>query len=167
MQYHKKCRIWPPDGIRFFPQFNIFPRKQVGPTCVYTTLAQLTGKNPEDFENEVNTQDPVTWSVALQKYDLKLAYCPTDLRKVKFIKDELLEIYDLFLLAYYSPTDSSIMNDPDGTGWICGSHIVTVFQDKVYDTKLGYAVPLVEHESLEKFLKRLFRVVPSNHERGL
>ena len=167
MRHNLSCKIWESLEERFFPNLSIIPRKQVGSTCVFTTLAQITGKEPEDFENVVNTQDPVSWSKALQKYGMKLTYCPTDLRRVKFYKDEILEIYDLFFLSYYSPIDHSIMQNPDENGWICGSHIVTVYKDQVYDTKYGQNVHLEEHECLEKYTKRLFRVVPVDHERGL
>ncbi|CAF5168391.1 unnamed protein product, partial [Rotaria magnacalcarata] len=35
---------------------------------------------PEDFQGNLNTQDPVSWSAALKPYGMKLAYCPHDAR---------------------------------------------------------------------------------------
>lgn len=128
----------------------------------------LTGKNPEDFQNDkVNTQDPNSWSDSLKPYGMKLAYCPTDVRKLKFYMDGLIKLNDLFLLCYYSPTDSSILADPDPSGWVCGSHVVILHMNLIIDPKRGNKQPAKSHECNERHTKRIFRVVPVDYKRGL
>lgn len=167
MSYNKVCPIWSLGKTIFFPNKDIKALKQSGPHCVSTTLAQITGESPEYFQKSINTQDPVSWSDALKPFQMKLAYCPVDVRKVKYYVDKIILHWDLFLLSYYSPIDSSILKDPDSEGWVCGSHIVTVYQDQIFDTKLGVSQKLNEHSCLDHYTKRLFRVVPSHYERGL
>ena len=142
-------------------------RRQNGQTCVATTLAMLTGESPEAFIGTMNTQDPVSWSETLRPYGMKLAYCPTDLRRLRFYAAELVAIDDLFLLCYYSPVDSRILNDPRDDGWVCGSHVVTLLRHRVYDTQSGHSCDLEDHGCLDHFTKRIFRVVPADHMRGL
>ncbi len=69
---------------------------------------------------------------------MKLAYCPTDVRKIRFYVPELLALDDLFTLSYYTPPDSrSILADPGEDGWVCGSHIVVLHRDEVLDPASG------------------------------
>jgi hypothetical protein len=63
--------------------------------------------------------------------------------------------------------DKSILGDPDYRGWVCGSHVVTLLRHQVYDTKTGRCDDLETHECLRHHTKRIFRVVPANHLRGL
>ncbi len=127
----------------------------------------LTNQQPEYFYDKINTQDPISWSDALKEFGMKLAYCPFDVRKLKFYMEELIELDDLFLLCYYSPTDSSILRDPDERGWICGSHVVILHRDKILDPATGTVTPAHEHPCNDHHVKRLFRVVPESHHRGL
>ena len=168
MNYNFNSNLWPDKTEGFFKNKKITPIRQSGPHCVSTTLAILTETRPEDFQNDkVNTQDPVSWSLALNQYGMKLAYCPFDVRKLKFYMDELILLDDLFLLCYYSPLGPEILRDPDERGWICGSHIVTLFRDKIIDSKRGFAVPARDHECNDHFTKRIFRIVPIDYPRGL
>jgi len=142
--------------------------RQQGPHCVSTSLAILTGQDPERFQGVVNTQDPVSWSEALHECGMKLAYCPTDARKLKHYMDELLEMADLFTLSYYTSTEpGDILGEPDYKGWITGSHIVILHRNKVLDPATGMVTEALAHRCNDHHTKRIFRVVPLNHARGL
>ncbi len=168
MPYNKSSNLWPNTKENFFKDKEIHPIRQIGKHCVSTVLAMLTNKKPEDFQHDkLNTQDPISWSDCLKPYGMKLAYCPTDVRKIKFYMEELIALDDLFLLCYYSPTDSSILSDPDDSGWVCSSHVVILQRNQIIDSKTGDIQPAKKHESNEKYTKRIFRVVPVNYERGL
>jgi hypothetical protein len=98
----------------------------------------LTGTGPESFEGEINTQNPVTWSDALMPFGMKLAYCPSDIRKLKFYLNELVELDDLFLLCYYTDHESlDFLDDPDQNGWIGHSHVVILYQNLILDPQTG------------------------------
>jgi hypothetical protein len=168
MAHNPRSNLWS-NTKEFFYKEKIFkPLRQSGPHCVSTALAILAEVKPEDFQNEkVNTQDPVSWSLALQQYGMKLAYCPCDLRKIKLYMDELIEFDDLFLLCYYIPTGNTILEDPDDKGWICGSHVVIMHRDKIIDSMYGINMFAKEHSCNNHYTKRLFRVIPQEHQRGL
>ena len=152
----------------FFSSKEIKPIKQAGPHCVSTVLSMLTNQKPEYFQSSINTQDPVSWSIALNPFGIKLAYCPSDCRKIKFYADELVKINDLFLLSYYtSKNNNEILADPNDQGWVCPSHIVILHKSKIIDPAQGNETNIYEHKSLEKHAKRIFRVVPNNHPRGI
>ncbi len=51
--------------------------------------------------------------------------------------------------------------------WVCGSHIVILQGGDIIDPARGDRMPALEHRGMEKFTKRIFRVVPANHPRGL
>jgi len=166
--YNLNATLWRKHDDCFFRALDIRPIRQRGPACVSTTLAMLTGKLPEDFQGKMNTQDPSSWSEVLQPYGMKLAYCPSDVRKLKFYMNELIAMDDLFTLSYYSSVDpKDILGDPDSAGWITGSHIVILHRDKIIDPATGTATPALEHYCNEHHTKRIFRVVSSDHIRGL
>ncbi len=167
MPYNKASAIWPNDDDCFFRDREIRRLRQSGPHCVSTVLAMLTDQVPEVFQGTVNTQDPVSWSAALRDFGLKLAYCPTDVRKLRYYLPDLLKLDDLFTLSYYSPTDSTILADPNSNGWICGSHIVILHRSNIIDPATGSCVNIGDHDCVNHFTKRIFRVVPADHERGL
>src|ERR1700733_10134819 len=124
--YDLNATLWPNKDECFFRDRDIWPILQTGPHCVSTTLAMLTRKTPEDFHGKMNTQDPSSWSQVLQLYGMKLAYCPMDVRKLKFYMD------DLFTLSYYTSLDpEDILGDPDSKGWVTGSHIVILHRNKI------------------------------------
>lgn len=111
----------------FFSDLNIEHVKQQGPSCVATTLSMVansTGANttPEDFKEVTNSQAPHTWSEALKPYGLQLAYCNSDLRRLGYFIDELVEYDDLFLLSFFSKDPPS---DPLPSGKLCTAHIIT------------------------------------------
>jgi hypothetical protein len=100
--------------------------------------------------------------MTLQPYGMKLAYCPMDVRKLKFYMD------DLFTLSYYTSLDSEdILGDPDSKGWVTGYHIVILHRDKILDPAAGTAIPARGHYCNNYHTKRIFRIVSSNHIRGL
>ncbi|CAF1560781.1 unnamed protein product, partial [Adineta ricciae] len=123
--YDHNTTLWSDKNEHFFHDYRIQPIAQRGPHCVSTVLAMLTGKTPEEFQGKMNTQDPFSWSQALQLYGMRLSYCPMDVRKLKFYMKELIALDDLFTLSYYTTLNSKqILGDPDDNGWITGSHIV-------------------------------------------
>ena len=154
----------------FFQELDIKHIKQIGPSCVPTTLAMLarsTGADvgPDDFKGIINSQSPHTWSNSLHQYGLQLAYCNQDLRGLEYYIDELVEHDDLFLLCFYSVDPPS---DPDINGKLCTAHIVTLHRDKIIDTaKSGsFGVSIAEdYPRLSRQTKRIFRVVPFGHPR--
>ncbi|UJR29458.1 hypothetical protein I4U23_010670 [Adineta vaga] len=93
----------------YFRDPVIQPLLQEGPTCVSNCLAMLTGKRPEDFQGNINTQDPVSWSAALKPYGMKLAYCPHDARKLKFYIEQLIALDDLFALSQGGKSRSRVL----------------------------------------------------------
>lgn len=168
MPFNKKSALWQDTQEHFFRDTAIRPVKQIGPHCVSTVLAMLTGRDPVYFQNDsLNTQDPVSWSGVLNPFGMKLAYCPFDVRKIKFYMDELIRLDDLFLLCYYSPIGPEILKDPDENGWVCSSHVVILHRDKILDPMRGDMVSAKEHDCNGHHTKRLFRVVPADHPRGL
>ena len=155
----------------FFPDVVIEHIKQIGPSCVATTLAMIartTGANvgPDDFKAVTNTQSPHSWSNALKPYGMQLAYCNHDLRRIEHYIEELVELNDLFFLSFYSVNPPS---DPDGNGKLCTAHIVTMHNGTIYDTarhsSSGGVVLAHEYDRLERQTKRIFRVVPLGHPR--
>ncbi len=168
MPYDLTSNLWPTRDEQFFRSTTLEPVRQSGPHCVSTVLGMLTGQAPETFQGCINTQDPASWSEALAAFGMKLAYCPTDVRKIRFYVPELLALDDLFTLSYYTPPDSrSILADPGEDGWVCGSHIVVLHRDEVLDPASGRRHDLAAFAGAEMHAKRIFRVVPAGHRRGL
>jgi hypothetical protein len=170
--------LWDADDITeiqepFFSDMNLEHDKQIGPSCVATTLAMIarsTGAvvTPDDFKKVTNSQSPHSWSNSLKPYGMQLAYCNHDLRRVEHYIDELVEHNDLFFLCFYAADPPS---DPDENGKLCTAHIVTLHKDTIYDTakhsaKGGVSTAL-EYARLERQTKRIFRVVPLGHPRCL
>ncbi|MCS7293195.1 MAG: hypothetical protein RMI89_09545 [Gloeomargarita sp. SKYBB_i_bin120] len=168
MPYDATCSLWPRQDEAFFRKRVFQPIQQQGPHCVSTVLAILTGRTPEEFQGRINTQDPVSWSEALQVANMKLAYCPTDVRKLKYYMAELVALDDLFTLSYYTRNDpAAILGDPDERGWVTGSHIVVLHRDQILDPQTGQATDAFSHRCNDHHTKRIFRVVPLDHPRGL
>ncbi len=155
----------------YFTDINIDHMKQIGPSCVATTLAMIartTGANvnPDDFKKITNSQSPHSWSKALKAYGMQLAYCNHDLRRIEHYIDELVEHNDLFFLCFYSIDPPS---DPDEKGKLCTAHIVTLHKDTIFDTakhsQTGGVISAHDYARLERQTKRIFRVVPLGHPR--
>ena len=168
MPYDATSPLWPRADESFFRNKTFTVVRQRGPHCVSTVLAILTGTRPEEFQGIVNTQDPVSWSEALKPWGMKLAYCPTDVRKLKHYMKELVALVDLFTLSYYTTTDpNAILGEPDSRGWVTGSHIVVLHRSKILDPASGTETEAFYHQCNDYHTKRIFRVVPANHLRGL
>ena len=171
-----KAPIWDEckgDEEIFFKDINLEHIKQVGPSCVATTLtmiARSTGAkvSVDDFKKITNSQSPHTWSNALKPFGMQLAYCNVDLRRIGYYIDELISHDDLFLLSFYSSNPPS---DPDENGKLCTAHIVTMYRGAIYDTAkskhFGGLVKAQNYSRLERQTKRIFRVVPLGHPRCL
>jgi hypothetical protein len=169
MPFNTNSLLWCGEPEAYFQDRVIPPIEQEGPHCVSTVLAMLSGVEPERFQGVVNTQDPVSWSEALREYGLKLAYCPSDNRKVRFYVPELVRLDDLFTVSYFTPTEpAEVLRDPRrDDGWVCGSHIVILHGKDIIDPARGDRVPVLQHRCMDRFTKRIFRVVPKDHPRGL
>jgi len=99
---------------------------------------------------------------------MKLAYCPTDLRRLKYFIPEMLEIDDLFAIGIYSPENViGIGREPDEKGWVCGSHFIVMHRDRIFDTARDEPVTAAKYPRLECYVKRIFRILPDWHSRGL
>jgi len=168
MPYDAASRLWPHANESFFRDRTFTVIRQRGPHCVSTVLGILTGTLPEEFQGKINTQDPVSWSEALQQWGMKLAYCPTDARKLKHYMKELVALDDLFTLSYYtSPDPNAILGEPNSDGWVTGSHIIILNRSKILDPQSGTETEAFDHRCNDYHTKRIFRVVPANHLRGL
>lgn len=168
MPYDSHSALWPTQGEIFFRDREFVPQRQVGPHCVATTLAMLTGATPDEFMGKMNTQNPATWSDALAPWQMQLAYCPTDVRKVKFYIDDLLHRDDVFTISYYMTLDAArILADPNERGWVTGSHVVMLHREYILDPASGQRVLARDHHGMEYHTKRIFRVVPLGYQRKL
>lgn len=168
MSYDAASNLWRRSDESFFRDKSLSVIQQNGPHCVATVLGILTGTSPEKFQGKINTQDPVSWSEALSQWNMKLAYCPTDARKIKHYMEELVALDDLFTLSYYTTKNpQAILGEPDSRGWITGSHIVILHRHKILDSMSGTESEALNHSCNDFFTKRIFRVVPSDHKRGL
>ena len=157
----------------FFQDLELKHLKQVGPSCVATTLcmvARTTGADvtPENFKTVTNSQSPHSWSEALKPYGMQLAYCNHDQRRIGYLIDELKQLNDLFFLSFYSVDPPS---DPDENGKLCTAHIVTMQGSTIYDTAKypgkGGVCDASAYSRLERQTKRIFRVVPVGYQRCL
>jgi len=169
MPFDTNSLLWNGQPETYFRNRPIQPIEQDDSHCVSTVLAMLSGATPERFQGVVNTQDPVSWSEALKQYGLKLAYCPSDNRKVRFYIPELVALNDLFTISYFIPTGpADVLRDPrPSDGWVCSSHIVILQGEDIIDPAQGDRVRAIGHRCMQRFTKRIFRVVPVNHPRGL
>ena len=169
MQRHDHhSHLWGREEAPFFREQSFTPRQQAGPHCVSTVLAMLTNVEPEEIRPQINTQDPVSWSAFLGDHGMKLAFCPTDCRRLEHYLEELLALDDLFTLSYYSPTEpEAFCAEPNERGMVCGSHIVLLHRDQILDPATGSRCAVRDHRGMKHYTKRIFRVVPVTHSRGL
>lgn len=169
MPFNTNTLLWNSQPEAYFRNRVLTPMEQKGPHCVSTVLAMLSGTQPGRFQGVINTQDPVGWSEALKEFGMKLAYCPSDNRRVRFYVPELVALNDLFTISYYVPRQAeSVLRDPrPDDGWVCGSHIVIMHGADILDPARGDRVRAEAHSCMENFTKRIFRVVPASHQRGL
>jgi hypothetical protein len=162
--------LWFGKEEKFFYDVAIEHHQQIGPSCVPTTLSMVAhafGKNisVEQFKQLINTQAPETWSKALESCGLKLAYCNVDQRPLEYYIEELRELNDLFFLSFYS---HPLPQHPDEDGKLCTAHIVTMYQGTIFDTAIPNGVfAASRYPRAHLRTKRIFRVVPIDHERGL
>ena len=164
MSYNKTCKLWI-EGDKVYPYAGLLKhQEQVGPDCVATSLAVIAGVSPSDFQDEINTQDPRTWSDALKRYGMRLAYCPADVRRLKYYIRELINYNGIFLLSYYT---GSLLSEPDEHGWVCPSHIVVLGGDTIFDSLSSKPEHAIGHVCNEYHTKRIFRVVRDSDPRGL
>ena len=156
------------DDTRYFPDLTLRHRRQQSTDCVANALSMLTGVEPGSIALDINTQSPISWSDYLMGCGMQLAYCNTDFRRLDHYVDELLDQDDLFLLCTYGSLDPmQIGREPDESGWITGSHVAVLHQDIVYDSMLSGPCPLIDYPRNNRYVKRLFRVVPAGFARSL
>ena len=155
--------IWSDATGPFWKGLDLAVQPQASSQCVRTCLAIITGADPERFAG-VNTQDPGSWSDALAPFEMALAYCPTDVRKVVHYIPGLLALDDLFLLGYY--LGQGFLSEPTEDGWLAASHLIVIYGDEVLDP-MGFRVALKDHDCGGQHCKRLFRVVPAGYHRTI
>ena len=169
MPHDLHCTLWPShDTRRFFPDLTLRHRRQLSTDCVPNALSVITGIEPAFVKRDINTQSPISWSDFLGGSGYQLAYCNTDFRRLQHYVAELLALDDLFLISTYGAVDPrAIGSEPDSAGWITSSHIAVLYRDTVYDSMLAGPCPLAEYGRLNRYVKRLFRVVPFGFSRSL
>lgn len=164
MPHDRNAPLWPNDSDSFFHDRRLKPRQQAPKQCVATTLAMLTDSDPERFVGRINTQDPRSWSAAIAEWGMRLAYCPTDARQLRYYRDELLSLDDLFTISYYTPVDpADILKPPAADGWVCGSHVVLLHRGTIFDPQHGFDIAARDHWCWDHHTKRIFRVVPAGY----
>lgn len=160
--------LWPDNSQSFFPSLQLHSAPVPGTFSIASIIASLTGGDLEVIMDKIGANHPVSWSRVLEDYGMKLAYCPTDIRRVIHYLDELVALNDVFILTYYTPErPSRILSEPDNLGWICGMHSVLVLRDMVYDPYLDIRQRIYAHHSRHFHTKSIFRVVLKECERGL
>ena len=99
---------------------------------------------------------------------MKLAYCPHDARQIKFYIEELIALDDLFALSFYtSENPADILNDADSSGFVTQSHFILLHRDQIYDPNWFQPELAQNHHCVTHHTKRIFRVLPVSHARGL
>ena len=170
---NQTCEIWKGDDETYFNELTIQHKKQSGPSCVATTLSMIVESlgytaDVDYFKEVTNSQSPQTWSESLKPFGLQLAYCNTDVRRLRYYLEELASLKDLFLVSFYS-IDPPF--DIDKNGKLCTAHIVTMHKDTIYDTaknaEYGGVSRFQNYPRLNRPVKRIFRVVPLGHARCL
>ena len=159
----------------FYRHLTLSHQRQEPQRCVATCLAIITGRSVTDFpEPPLDKDDPVSWSENLKRYGMKLAYCPTDIRKLKHYADELLKCDDLFLVGYYTRKGGLevMLEYPCTDGDQAPSHLVVLHRHEIINpgkeaNHPEARGPLMARKCLERHTKRIFRVVPQDHPRGL
>lgn len=166
--------LWRDDEGPFWKklEFEILRQRDYGhSTCVPTSLAMvasaLSGQtiSPYTFmegDQQVNTQSPQDWSDKLQHYGAHLAYCNFDGRNLSMYLNELVKYNDLFLIGFYSdqPKGDAEVGQTSGS-----SHMITLYQNKIYDTASMSIQDAVEYDRRNCAVKRIFRIVPKDHPR--
>jgi len=153
-------------------ELNLLKQRDFGiGTCVPTSLAMIASAisgeevHPNRFmegDLSVNTQSPQDWSDKLQTFGGQLAYCNSDSRNLENYIAELIEYNDLFMIGFYSDKPNRKAGAGTSTG---SSHMVTMYQDKIYDTNGGHMFPANAYERTDCMVKRIFRVVQKGHPR--
>ena len=168
MPFNRNAPLWPNTTDAFFRDRELKAQEQEPGQCVATVLAMLTNSEPMYFVGDINTQDPRSWSSAISDWGLRLAYCPTDVRKLEFYRDELLAIDDLFTISYFAVSKpAEILRDPGRGGWVCPSHVVVLHRDMILDPSEGCEVAASDHRCWRRHTKRIFRVAPADHPHTL
>lgn len=169
MEFDAFGTLWPdhnPEG--FARHLTLTHQRQIGGTCVPTGLAVISGEPVATIRRQVNTQSPSNWSDYLAQHGWRLAYCNTDFRRLKHYLPELIAHDDVFVLCTYSSTDPyEIGQEPDEEGWVCGSHFFLLQGDTIYDTRYSQPMPVALYVDRERYVKRIFRLVPSDYQRAI
>ena len=103
---NQTCEIWRGDDNTYFKDLTIQHKKQLGPSCVATTLSMIVESlgftaDVDYFKEVTNSQSPQTFD-SLKPFGLQLAYCNTDVRRLRYYVEELASLKDLFLISFYS-----------------------------------------------------------------
>ena len=160
--------LWPDESQRFFPSFVIHSTVVPGCFSIASIIASLTGGELEAIMDRIQANDPRSWSMVLQEFGMKLAFCPTDVRRVIHYLDELVALNDVFILTFYTPErPPRILAEPDNLGWVCGMHSVLVVRDMIYDPYLDVRQRIYAHHCRHFHTKSIFRVVPARCPRGI
>jgi hypothetical protein len=161
--------LWSKDS----PSENLFDEKYPMPImvkqrpkkCIAACLAIVSAQSDEVFD-AVNSLDPYAWSIALQPYKLKLAFCSVVPCSLRHYIPELIQLNGLFILSLYTGRLPEITANVDAKGNNGAYHTVVIYGDKIYDP-CGTVYNLSESHHGMFNVKNLFRVVDSNYARGI
>ena len=157
----------------YFDDLKLKHLRQIGPSCVATTLcmvAKATGADvtPEYFKSRTNSQSPYSWSEALKPFGMQLAYCNHDQRRIEYIIDELKQLNDLFFVAstrlIHQVTLMKMANCVQHTSSRCMVQHSMILRNHADN---GGVCDASDYSRLERQAKRIFRVVPVGHPRCL
>jgi hypothetical protein len=70
-------------------------------------------------------------------------------------------------LAMLTLNPEELLADADSTGFVTQSHFILLHRDKIYDSTYFQCVPARDHHCVDYHTKRIFRVLPVTHARGL
>lgn len=128
--------------------------------------SKIVFKPAEFHHDQVGKEDPYSWSAALQRHGMKLAYCNTVPVALAHYVEELLALDDAFLIRVYTDKVNKITAPLDHKGTNGGSHVVLLISGKIYDPSgVIYDLKLSHHA--QYMTKGIFRVVDASYPRGI
>jgi hypothetical protein len=137
-------------------QLDIHHIRQQGKDCVPCTLAMLTNSESHEFY-KINNCDPVEWSLILQDYDMKLAFCNTRLCYLDEYIPELVK--ETYIVCIYTEDEEKILHGTSTT------HAFLIHNGLIYDSNNNKISINLEFDMVYRFyyVKNIFRVVPADY----
>ena len=109
------------------------------------------------FKNPPN-ETCFEWSNYLSEFDIKMAPCLNDFRKLRFYSFELQK--RTFLIEIYTDSLENISRDPDQDGWICTSRWIYIQDGKIIDPYSSYTEKINNTHLSGYHTKHIFQLIP-------